>query len=44
MRRPARGFAGPALAVTSTAVADLTGRPATSIEAFLAANRDKLGA
>jgi NAD(P)H dehydrogenase (quinone) len=40
----ARAFAGPALAVTSTAVADLTGRPATSIKAFLAANRDKLGA
>ena len=39
----ARGFAGPALAFTSTAVADLTGRPATSITAFLAENRDKLG-
>ncbi len=41
---PARSFAGPSLAVTSTAVADLTGRPATSIYAFLAANRAKLGA
>ena len=40
---PARGFGGPALAVTSTAVADLTGRPATSIKAFLAAHRDRLG-
>ena len=39
---PARGFAGPALAFTSTAVADLTGQPATSIKAFLAANKDKL--
>ena len=38
----ARGFAGPALAFTSTAVADLTGHPATSVEAFLAANKDKL--
>ncbi len=41
---PTRGFAGPALSFTSTAVADLTGRPATSIRAFLAANRDKLPA
>jgi len=41
---PARGIAGPSLAVTSTAVADLTGRPATSIRVFLAQNRDKLGA
>jgi NAD(P)H dehydrogenase (quinone) len=40
---PARGFAGPALAFTSTAVADLTGRPATSIIAFFAENRAKLG-
>ena len=40
---PARSFAGPALAFTSTAVADLTGRPGTSIQAFLAANSDKLG-
>jgi NAD(P)H dehydrogenase (quinone) len=39
---PGRSFGGPTLAVTSTAVADLTGRPATSIKAFLAANRDKL--
>jgi len=39
---PARGFAGPALAFTSTAVPDLTGHPGTSIRAFLAANRDKL--
>jgi NAD(P)H dehydrogenase (quinone) len=39
-----RSFAGPALAFTSTAVADLTGRPATSITQFLAANRDRLGA
>ena len=38
-----RGFAGPSLAFTSTAVADLTGRPATSIKAFLAENRAKLG-
>jgi NAD(P)H dehydrogenase (quinone) len=41
---PARGFGGPALAVTSTAVADLTGRPATSIAAFLQENRAKLTA
>ncbi len=41
---PARSFAGPALAFTSTAVADLTGRPATSIKAFLAANREQLPA
>ncbi|HTB66392.1 MAG TPA: NAD(P)H-binding protein [Steroidobacteraceae bacterium] len=40
---PARSFAGPTLAFTSTAVADLTGRPATSIKAFLAENRAKLG-
>ncbi len=39
-----RGFAGPALAVTSTAVANLTGRPATSIKTFLEQNRAKLGA
>jgi NAD(P)H dehydrogenase (quinone) len=39
---PPRGFGGPALAVTSTAVADLTGRPATSVKAFLAENRGKL--
>ncbi len=41
---PARGFAGPSLAVTSTAVADLTGRPGTTIKTFLAENRAKLGA
>ena len=40
---PVRSFAGPSLAFTSTAVADLTGRPATSIKAFLAENRAKLG-
>jgi NAD(P)H dehydrogenase (quinone) len=38
-----RSFAGPSLAFTSTAVADLTGRPATSIRAFLVENRSKLG-
>jgi NAD(P)H dehydrogenase (quinone) len=38
----ARSFAGPSLAFTSTAVADLTARPATSIKAFLAQNRGKL--
>jgi NAD(P)H dehydrogenase (quinone) len=38
----ARSFGGPALAVTSTAVADLTGRPATSVRALFAANKDKL--
>jgi NAD(P)H dehydrogenase (quinone) len=37
-----RGFGGPSLAVTSTAVADLTGRPATSVMAYLAENRSKL--
>jgi NAD(P)H dehydrogenase (quinone) len=37
-----RGFGGPALAFISTAVADLTGRPATSVKAFLAENRSKL--
>jgi NAD(P)H dehydrogenase (quinone) len=37
-----RSFAGPSLAFTSTAVADLTGRPATSIKAFLVENRSKL--
>jgi NAD(P)H dehydrogenase (quinone) len=40
----ARGFGGASLAVVSTAVADLTGRKATTIAAFLAANRDKLSA
>jgi NAD(P)H dehydrogenase (quinone) len=39
----ARSFAGPAIAFTSTAVADLTGRPATAITAFFAENRAKLG-
>jgi NAD(P)H dehydrogenase (quinone) len=41
---PPRGFGGPALAVTSTAVADLTGHPATSVKEFLAENRSKLPA
>jgi NAD(P)H dehydrogenase (quinone) len=41
---PPRGFGGPALAVTSTAVAELTGRPATSVKEFLAENRSKLSA
>ncbi|HEY4342046.1 MAG TPA: NAD(P)H-binding protein [Steroidobacteraceae bacterium] len=41
---PARSFAGPSLAFTSTAVADLTGRPATSVKDFFAANRAKLAA
>jgi NAD(P)H dehydrogenase (quinone) len=41
---PARSFGGPSLAVVSTAVADLTGRQATTIAAFLAAQRDKLSA
>jgi phosphoglycerate dehydrogenase-like enzyme/uncharacterized protein YbjT (DUF2867 family) len=36
-------FFGPALEVVSTAVADLTGRPATSVRTFLAANKEKLG-
>jgi NAD(P)H dehydrogenase (quinone) len=39
---PPRAFGGPALEVTSTAVADLTGRPATSVSALFAANKDKL--
>ena len=39
---PARGFGGPSLAVTSTAVADLTGRPAQSVRTLLAANKDKV--
>jgi NAD(P)H dehydrogenase (quinone) len=39
---PARSFGGPSLEVTSTAVADLTGRPATSIRMLFAANRAKL--
>ena len=37
-----RGFLVPALEVTSHSVAELTGRPATSVRAFLSANRDKL--
>jgi NAD(P)H dehydrogenase (quinone) len=41
---PARGFGGPSIAFISTAVADLTGRPATSIKDFLAENRAQLGA
>ena len=41
-KAPPRGFGGPALEVTSTAVADLTGRPATSVRALFAANKDKL--
>jgi uncharacterized protein YbjT (DUF2867 family) len=39
---PARGFGGPTLAVVSTAVADLAGRPATSIRTLLAQNRNQL--
>jgi NAD(P)H dehydrogenase (quinone) len=39
---PVRGFGGPSLAVVSTAVADLTGRPATTVAAFLAEHRDQL--
>jgi NAD(P)H dehydrogenase (quinone) len=39
---PARSFASPTLAFTSTAVADLTGHPGTPVKAFLAANKDKL--
>lgn len=41
---PARGFAGPSLAVVSGAVAELAGRPAMSVMAFLAENRAKLPA
>jgi NAD(P)H dehydrogenase (quinone) len=37
-----RGFIGPALEVTSRSVEELTGRPATSVRAFLSANRSKL--
>ncbi len=37
-----RGFGGPALSVTSTHVADLTGRPATSVRTLFAANKEKL--
>lgn len=39
---PARSFGGPSLEVTSTAVADLTGHPATSVRMLFAANKDKL--
>lgn len=39
---PGRSFGGPSLAVTSTAVADLTGRPAQSLRMLLAANKDKI--
>jgi NAD(P)H dehydrogenase (quinone) len=35
-------FGGPAVEVVSTAVADLTGHPPTSLRELLAANRDKL--
>jgi NAD(P)H dehydrogenase (quinone) len=41
-KAPARGFGGPALAVTSTDVATLTGRPATGVTAFFKANKEKL--
>jgi NAD(P)H dehydrogenase (quinone) len=39
---PAPSFGGPALEVVSTAVADLTGRPATPVRTLFAANKDKL--
>jgi len=39
---PPRSFGGPSLSVTSTAVADLTGRPAQSLRMLLAANKDKV--
>jgi NAD(P)H dehydrogenase (quinone) len=39
---PPRAFGGPALEVVSTAVADLTGYPPTSLRELLAANRNKL--
>jgi NAD(P)H dehydrogenase (quinone) len=38
----ARGFGSPALAVTSTHVRDVTGRPATSVRQLLEANRATL--
>jgi len=42
-KAPATGGAGgPSPTVTSTAVADITGRPATSLRAFFAANKDRL--
>jgi NAD(P)H dehydrogenase (quinone) len=37
-----RSFGGPSLSVVSTAVADLTGRPAQSLRSLLAANKDKV--
>jgi NAD(P)H dehydrogenase (quinone) len=40
--KPPPGLGGPALSVTSNAVAELTGRPATSVRAFLEANKAKL--
>ena len=40
--RAPRGPSGPALSVTSNAVAELTGHPATSVRAFLEMNKDKL--
>lgn len=39
---PPHTFASAQTAVTSTAVADLTGHPPTSLKAFFTANRDKL--
>lgn len=39
-----RGFASPSVAFLTTAVADLTGRPAMSVKTFLARNRSKLPA
>jgi NAD(P)H dehydrogenase (quinone) len=39
---PARGFATPSVSVTSTAVADITGHPPTSLREFLAANKARL--
>jgi NAD(P)H dehydrogenase (quinone) len=39
---PARGVATPAASVVSTAVAELTGHPPTSVAAFLAASKNKL--
>jgi NAD(P)H dehydrogenase (quinone) len=39
---PPRPFGGPSVEVTSTAVADLTGRPPTSIRELFEANKDRL--
>jgi NAD(P)H dehydrogenase (quinone) len=39
---PARGVATPGASVISTAVADLTGHPPTSLKEFFAANKSKL--